>query len=101
MKLINEAKRMQELAGIKPLNEIRIQRPPFFGIDSIVELPEGTGKVIFATDYDYPYMDEIDASIAEEGWESSTPKEKLVWYKVKTDEDVRWYEEEELKAYNS
>jgi hypothetical protein len=88
--LINEAKRFQELAGIRSLNE---NESPIFNIN----LPEGNkGRILLSTDYN-SYKNEIDADIAENGWESMTPKEELTWYKVKTEDgDIMWFDEQEL-----
>jgi hypothetical protein len=92
--LIKEAKRFQELAGIKKLNE---NESPIFDIT----LPEGNkGRILLSTDYN-SYKDEIDADIAENGWESDVPKESLTWYKTESEDgEIMWYDEDELYSDN-
>ena len=93
---------MQKLAGLiteseykQKLNENKFQ------LGQTVDFPEGTAEIIQISSY-LDNEDEIDRSISETGWESSTPKENLIWYKLEPNEygDINWYDEEELEAYN-
>ena len=111
---LKESIRMQQLADlltesqIRRINEILEeddeQQKNNLQVGNIVSLGDpdiGKGKIIKISDYS-SNSNEIDQDIAETGWEASTPREELTWYKVKMFKygDSFWYDEDELKSYN-
>jgi hypothetical protein len=99
-----ETLRMQMLAGLITESQYKQKlNEAMFSVGDMVDLGDvdmGEGKIILVTDYE-SHADEIDNDIEEGGWESSTPREELTWYKIQMEDgEIYWSDEEELSAFN-